>query len=409
MKRNILILLTVLLLAMSMAACAGPAEVEVGEEPVVEEEPAEEEPAEEEGVAEEEEAVEEEGAAEGEGALVGQEMPPSIAAIEERKETMVDTSQYRTDPPWRIAHASQGPTNSWALMYDAHFEWALDQYGDQIEQFLYADANGSADKQLNDIEDLLAQNPDVLVITPMGRAALVGPVERAMAEGIPVVLCASGVDTDNFVTEIGHNLWELGQNKARWLAEELGGEGSIFMMSGIAGVDTAETQKAAALALFESEYPNIEILGDTYGEWSTSTAKRVAESFLVGHPEIDGVFSDGAQMSVGIIEAFVEAGREPPPITAEGLNGFLRVADEHDVPFYAESYPNAMGALCADTAVRVLQGESVPHYIEVAEELDVPVFTNEELGEYYLPECSDDMWVDFIFPREVAEELGMCE
>ena len=47
-----------------------------------------------------------------------------------------------------------------------------------------------------EVEDLLSQNPDALILVPMGRAALKASVDRAAAQGVPVVLCASGVDGD---------------------------------------------------------------------------------------------------------------------------------------------------------------------------------------------------------------------
>ena len=56
-----------------------------------------------------------------------------------------------------------------------------------IEELLYADAQASADKQVPQVEDLLAQEPDALILVPMGATALAAPVERAMAQGVPVI------------------------------------------------------------------------------------------------------------------------------------------------------------------------------------------------------------------------------
>ena len=159
---------------------------------------------------------------------------PYLQSILERKNEMYDTSAFAKDGPYRIALAAQGTSNSWSALFDAHAFWYVDQLGkDVVSDLLYADATASADVQVPQVEDLLAQDPDALILVPMGRAALSAPVERAMAQGVPVVLCASGVETDNFVTEIGTNLYDSGRRWANWLVGELDGEGQIVQMNGI--------------------------------------------------------------------------------------------------------------------------------------------------------------------------------
>ncbi|MGH3666081.1 MAG: substrate-binding domain-containing protein [Egibacteraceae bacterium] len=311
-----------------------------------------------------------------------------------------DTSQYAKDEPYRIAFASQGPTNSWALTYDESlFHHAEQNYPDL--ELLYADANGDADKQVNDIEDLLVQQPDALIVTPLG-AAVQGSVERAAAQGVPVILCTGRVDTDAFVTRVDRDNRLNGTLTAEWIAKQIDYDGKIVMISGIAGVPTAEDRLAAASAVFE-QYPDIEILGHEYANWSPTEGKRVMESLLVEHDEIDAVWSDSGFLS-GAVEAFGEAGREIPPLTGEPVNGFLRVAAENDLKFAAVGYPPSHSTQCLDAAVETLQGEPQPSFINV----DAAVFTQGELDQYYEPECSDDLWVPSELPERKLDELNLC-
>ena len=149
--------------------------------------------------------------------------PPTCRAFSSARAKCMTRASSQTEPPYRIALASQGPTNSWAALFDEHARWRVEELGeDVVAELLYADANGSADVQVPQVEDLLAQDPDVLILVPMGRAALAAPVERAMAQGVPVVLCASGVDTDEFVTEVGANLYRMGKAWAQFVVDESG-------------------------------------------------------------------------------------------------------------------------------------------------------------------------------------------
>ena len=126
----------------------------------------------------------------------------------------------------------------------------------------------SADIQVPQVEDLLAQEPDALILVPMGAAALSAPVERAMMQGVPVVLCASAVETDNFVTEVGTNLYSIGATLAQWLIDTVGADGDFLMMTGIPGTSTSDIMEEGALAVFDSH--GIELMdkqpGDS-GRW----------------------------------------------------------------------------------------------------------------------------------------------
>src|SRR5262249_15089946 len=98
---------------------------------------------------------------------------PYLASLLKREQETYDTSKFKKSPPYKLALASQGPTNSWATLFDAHARWEVSKLGkDVVSELLYADANGSADKQVPQVEDLLSQNPDALILVPMGRAAL---------------------------------------------------------------------------------------------------------------------------------------------------------------------------------------------------------------------------------------------
>ena len=172
---------------------------------------------------------------------------PYLQSVMSRLDEVYDTSEFAKDPPYRIAFAAQGTSNAWSALMDAHAYWYVDELGeDVVSELLYGDAQASADVQVPQVEDLLAQEPDALILVPMGAAALSAPVERAMMQGVPVVLCASAVETDNFVTEVGTNLFNIGAMLAQWLIDSVGEDGDFVMMTGIPGVTTSVIMEEGA-------------------------------------------------------------------------------------------------------------------------------------------------------------------
>jgi ribose transport system substrate-binding protein len=333
---------------------------------------------------------------------------PYLKSVVSREGTMADTSKFKKHGPYKIALAAQGPTNSWAALFDQEARYHVDQLGkDKVSELLYASADGSADKQVPEVEDLLSQNPDALILVPMGRAALKAPVDRAAAQGVPVVLCASGVDGDSYVTEVGTNLYGLGVRMATWLSDQLGGAGNILVMDGIPGVDTAEIAKAGAATVWPKK-PGVKILDEQYGQWSTSEAKKIAEQWIAKYGKnIQGIWSDGGQMSQGIIEAFQEAKLSVPPIaSADYSNGFLRQVKDGKITFSAGQYPNAMVILCIDTALKILNGESVPRFIDFRDRMDKTQDVNmSNIETFFNPKWSDDVFPPIFLPDSKMVEL----
>ncbi|MGB1833707.1 MAG: substrate-binding domain-containing protein [bacterium] len=334
---------------------------------------------------------------------------PYLQSVLKRKNENYDATEFRKEGPYRIALAAQGTSNSWSALFDEHANWYAEQLGSSVVgELLYADAQASADKQVPQVEDLLAQEPDALILVPMGAAALTAPVERAMAQGVPVILCASSVETDNFVTEVGTNLYASGAGLAEYLAKRLNGKGKVLMMTGIPGVSTSDIMEAGGKATFK-KYPGIELVDVQPGNWSTAEAKRVMETWLVKHGSgVDGIWSGGAQMSQGIVSAYLDKGMKIPPIGGgEFANGFLRQAVENNLEYGAWQYPNAMIVLCMDAAINTLRGRLVPRFIDFVDHIPgTGTFSNVEGKEYFNEDWSDDVFGPVLFPAERLSKLG---
>ena len=334
---------------------------------------------------------------------------PYLQSVLKRKGQRYDTTKFRKAGPYRIALAAQGTSNSWSALFDEHAYWYTEELGKGvISELLYADAQASADKQVPQVEDLLAQEPDALILVPMGAAALTAPDERAMAQGVPVVLCASAVETDNFVTEVGTNLYASGAGLAKYLAEKLNGKGRVLMMTGIPGVSTSDVMEAGGKATFK-KYSGIDLVDEQPGNWSTAEAKRIMETWLVKYGDsIDGIWSGGAQMSQGIVSAYLDKGMKIPPIGGgEYATGFLKQAVENDLKYGAWQYPNAMVVLCMDSVLNILRGRLVPRFIDFVDNLPgTGTFTDSEGKRYYNKKWSDDVFGPILFPEKRLEKLG---
>jgi len=329
-------------------------------------------------------------------------IPPDQLMRQKLAQTTFDCSQYKKDPPWKLAFVTQGKTNSWVVMFDAHVDYAVQvKYKGLFKDFFYGDSQGNAERQLDVYEDALVLRPDVMLLAPMGQAAISASVDETHKMGIPVIYNSSRAESDNFVTWVEASNYRQGAVFAEWLAKKMNYKGKYIALSGIAGLSVVEDRLRGARDVF-SQYPGLEELGQAYCDFSPAKGKQVTEAFLAAHPQIDAVWSGSGLQCWGAIEAFVEAGRDIPPVSGEDLNGFLRICKKYDVDFIAVNYPVEIGLYAVDAVVKVMRGETVPRYI------DVPIvkFGKNEIDNYFRPDLSDDYWAINKLPKDWIEKLG---
>ena len=317
----------------------------------------------------------------------------------------VDPSTWAKAPKegskYRIALAAQGPNNSWGLLSEEAFKYHADQIG--VDE-LYASANGDATTQVENIQQLASQNPDAMVVVPMGEG-ISGQVKAAVDQGIPVVLC-SGIlpDSSGAVSTVTRQYDLLGSAYAEWIAKQIGGKGKVALLSGLAGVPTAEYQAAAAKRTF-AKYPGIDVVTQQYTQWSPTVAKTVAQNLIATYPDLAGIWSDSGYGAIGVIQAYTEAGKAVPPVTGDSFNEFLLSAEGKDVSFALSTFPPEMSTTCLDTAVALLKGEPVLNKVFI----DSPSFTGDAAFSNIRRDCDGSLPVPSKVPDDLLIKLGLCK
>jgi ribose transport system substrate-binding protein len=319
----------------------------------------------------------------------------------------VSTAKYKKNGPYVVGYVAQGPINGWGKMFDVAVNYELKHSG-QLKKLLYINGNGNASKQISGMEALTTQHPAIILLTPLSKAALAAPVQRAVAAGIPVVTGGGSVASTSVTAEAGRNLPQIAYQSAQRLAQMLHGTGNVVMFDGIAGSDSAEAWKAAAHAAFE-QYPGIKIVAEQYANWSVAQATSEMQAILSAHPKIDGVWSGGSEMSIGAIEAFANAHKKTPVFgTTNPLNGFLRLAKQYHLRFYAAPYPPAaMAKVEVDIALKILHGQTVKRYTDVINVVpDVGGYTQQQIPSYYRSDLNDDFVPPAVVPTSVLLKAG---
>jgi ribose transport system substrate-binding protein len=296
--------------------------------------------------------------------------------------------------------------NSWRVQMVAEAQYAASQ-NPLVKELIVTEAEESAEKQISDIEDLISRGVDAILITAVNPEALVPVVDEAMEAGIVVVDFDNIVYTDNITCHVKVDQKEFGRVQGEWLVKALGEKGDIIAFNGIKGTAISAERFEGAKSVFD-QYPDIKIVQDVAADWDYARAKAAMEDLLAAYPEIDGIWSQGGAMSEGAVEAYMEKGLTPPPVTGEDGNGFLKlwkeIRDSGKYPTF-DSIATSMPTWCSAKALEVALDALIGKTVEKEIVIPIPTITAETLDDYVKPDLPDSYWCNSQLPEEIVLEI----
>jgi ribose transport system substrate-binding protein len=274
--------------------------------------------------------------------------------------TMVDTTKYKKDGPYKICVSESGEDNAWRVV-----GWNVMQHEAALEgvQLVHVIANGKDDKQISDIADLVKNGGcSALVVSPNSTAALTPAVQQACSSGLPVVVWDRGVTTDcpvTFVHPIGG--YAFGASSAEFIASTVPAGSKIVALRILPGVDILETRWLGAQAVFAQH--NITVVESQFDSADAAKAKTIVSDALdkYGNNQIAAVWADAGFASVAVSEVFEDRGIAMVPVIGEDQNDFLQKWSKNPTyPWFASTYPTYQWRTAIIAATDILKGISVP-------------------------------------------------
>jgi ribose transport system substrate-binding protein len=394
-KRTLFLMLALIALVVGLVACGGstaPAEEPAAEAPapaVEEPAPAVEEPMEEAPVA----AGLESDAAEVKSEFFSQEQydrsmrqmtltpegPDGQPWLQVLEPEYVDTSEYAKEGPYTFCFSNAGVNNPWRVVGYTTMLAEVDLHP-EIAEFIHVDAEGSDEKQIADIADLVAGgNCDLLIVSPNTTAALTPAVEQA-CEVLPVVVFDRGVFTDcpvSFVQPIGG--YAFGEAGARYIIDNCGADCNVLALRILPGVDVLEERWASAKLAFADS--SVNVIGVEFGDGDNAKVKSIVNDYLDRFGKIDAVWMDAGATAVAALEAFEDAGQPYPIIVGEDQQDFLVKWQENGLSGISPTFPTFQWRTPIIAGMQIMNGEEVP----AVWRLPQPIITNENLDQYVQP------------------------
>lgn len=230
----------------------------------------------------------------------------------------------------------------------------------QVSELVTIHRNTDAAGQLEDIRTLIAADVDAIVFNPNDPAALNPALAEANAAGIHTISVDAYV-TDPTTYNLYNNQIEYAKLGAKWLFDQLGGEGTVYYMRGFAG-HPADTDRDIGFKEVLADYPGITVVPNADGVhtgWDPAQTTTIINDFIASgqYDNIDGIWTSG--MDSQVVDAVKAAGKEFKPIVGADLGAFVnQLLTEQGLSGAAVTNTAAVGGAGVGLALKILNGET---------------------------------------------------
>src|SRR5258706_4110856 len=157
--------------------------------------------------------------------------------------------------------------------------------------------------QLKVVDAMINRHVDAVALAPIDRKAMVGVVERAARENIPVIIFDSPIDTEQFVSQVATDNYHAGEVAADRMAKVLNGKGKVAIVAVMPGSASTMAREQGFEDQTKKMYPGIQIVDKQYGMAEVALSLQKAENMLTGHPDLDGIFASNESSAIGAAQA----------------------------------------------------------------------------------------------------------
>lgn len=304
---------------------------------------------------------------------------------------LIDTSQFKKSGPYKVHWASYWTGHPWMADMQRHLEVEFAKHKDVT--FTVSDGQNKKEKLIADIEDAIARQPDLLIITSGDADSPRDAVARAVQDGIPVLSLQKVLNGCEVTAKVLADDVDIAREQAKSLVKALeekfgGPKGNVAIMAGIPGASNTNDRYAGFKEIL-SKYPDIKIVADQTALFRRDKGRELMENWIQSDTQIDGVLTMADEMAIGAALAIRDAKKADDyiVIAANAQTEALQMIKAGEI--YSSYWVPAAVPEGVEVAMKILQGEQIPFTTvvqgEMIDQSNVDQVLNPDCFKYWGP------------------------
>jgi len=248
------------------------------------------------------------------------------------------------------------------------------------------DAQLDVAKQLNQVQNFVANGVDAIIVNPVDGASTPAMTALATEAGIPLVYVnhppAEHAAMPAGTSFIGSNEVDSGTMETKAVCEMLGGKGDVLVLMGpLENEASLIRTKDIEDVIATPECSGMKILDKQVGNWNRTQGQDITTNWLTTGMHFDAIISNNDEMAIGAIQALKGAGVDMGSVVVAGIDATpdglaAMAAGDLDVTVFQNA--TKQGEVALSSAVAMTKGEKVDGNIWIPFE---PV-TKENMSQY---------------------------
>lgn len=299
------------------------------------------------------------------------------AALSQSLEQVTPPATTQTEKTYEdliVGFAQIGAESEWRTANTRSIKAEAERLGVELR---FSDAQQKQENQIKAIRSFIAQQVDVIGVSPVVENGWIDVFQEAKDASIPIILLdrRANIPVDLYVTLVGSDFVEEGRNAARVMAKLLHGQGKIVELVGT--VDSAPANdRYEGFREILANYPQMKIIASESGDFTQAKGKEVMEEFLQRYGDkIDALYAHNDDMALGAIKAIEAYGLKPGQdikiVSIDAARGAFEAMIEGKLNATVECNP-LLGPQFLELALKVANGEEVPKRIKSVETIFYP-------------------------------------
>ena len=183
-----------------------------------------------------------------------------------------------------------------------------------------------AQKQIDEVEALIAKGVAGLIIAPADPAALVPTINKAVDRGIPVITYFIDAPTSKRLTYVASELESSSIRMGEFLTSNTDHVGKVIIIYARAG-NTEQDARRHGFEELIKRYPGLQLVGVVQDDYDENKGAEQIKPLLIKYPDVKYIFGAHSRAAVGAVSALRELGYKPGQVNVSGSDTDQDVLD----------------------------------------------------------------------------------